>query len=401
MTVTAVLVNDQPVALDSVEFEVQVTHGRNDIRSQPEASNAQVILRGQPGVDLEIGDELRIGAYGGVCRFRGTITDLRREHLSSSPPIPVTTVTAMGFLAKLGLLTTGEDGYTRETIRQRVDEVMADSGIDYVNAADDNLEVQANNEPGISTKLNYLQSLAEWSGGTYFDDCRGRVIFEDYGNRGQAGNPGTWSNATEPWSFYTQAWDAFPATNAAPQIPALDVIWAPQWTKNLQTLINNIEVEYKNDGLVELTDSGSIADYGLRKYDLITELESAGDATERAQQILTSQSRPLWSLGQVSVLMHRLDAPERDRVLALVSGSRVIINGLPEGSPYNQFQGIVEGWSETFTENRHVLTLSLSDPRNSYQVVTWEELDAAVTWGDVDPTIEWYNVVVADDLIGV
>jgi len=401
MTIFAIKVNGADLDLAAVEWSVEITHGRADIKSTPEASTAQIVVRGGPGLDLEIGDELRLSAYNGVCRFRGTVTDLTRDHLSTDPPVPITTVTGVGFLAKLGLLTTGEDAYSKQTVRQRVDVVMADSGIDYVNAADNTLELQSDNAPQIQPKLSYLQTLAETSGGTYFDDCRGRVIFEDYGNRGQAGNPGTWSNLPEPWTFYTQAWDAFPATNAAAQIPAVDVIWAPQWTKSLQTLINDIDVEYKNDGLVNLTDSGSIADYGRRKYDLITDLESAGDASTRAQQILTAQSQPLWSLGQVTVLMERLNGPERDRVLALLNGTRVIINGLPEGSPYPQFQGIVEGWSETYTPGQHRLTLSLSDPRASYEVVTWAEIDTSLTWAQVDPTIQWYNVVVADDLIGV
>jgi len=401
MTVTAVLINDQAVALGSVEYNVQITHGRSDIKAQPEPSSASIVLRGDPGLAVEVGDEIRVGVWGGVCRFRGNVTDLTREHLDTTPPTPVTTITAIGFLAKLGYLTTGESAYSKESPRARVDDVMTGTGLDYVNAADDDLELAANNDPQIQPILSYLQSLAEWSGGTYFDDCRGRIIFEDYGERGQAGNPGTWGNLAGDWAFYTQAWDAFPANNAAPQIPALDVIWAPQWTKNLQTIINDIEIEYGNNNLYELTDASSIAAYGKRQYDLVTELHGATDAQERAQQILAAQAQPLWNLGQVTVLVHRLTTPERDRVLSLISGTRVIINGLPEGSPYTQFQGIVEGWSETYANDQHLLTFSLSDPRASYQACAWDEVDVSLTWENVDPTIQWYNVVVPDDLIGV
>lgn len=401
MTIHAILINDAPVDLTDVVYNVTVTHGRSDIKSQPEASTAQVILRGVTALDVDIADEIRIGAYGGVCRFRGTVTDLTQDHLATTPPTPVVTVTAVGFLAKLGLLTTGEDAFSKEVVRDRVDAVMADAGIDYLNAADINLELKSNNDPGVQPKLGYLQTLAEWSGGTYFDDCRGRVIFEDYGDRGIAGNPGIWENAPEPFSFYTQAWDAFPATNAAPQLPASAIAWAPAWSKNLQSLINDIEIEYGNESLYELTDNASIAAYGKRQYDLATELFSLTDAQERAQQILAAQAQPLWNLGQISILMERLTTEERDRALALLNGTRVIINGLPEGSPFTQFQGIVEGWSETYTPGQHILTLSLSDPRYSYQVVEWGEIDPALAWENVDTTIEWYNVVVPDDLIGV
>ena len=401
MSIYAVLINDVALDLEDIEYDVRITHARSDIKAQPEASTAQVILRGATGTGVEIGDELRIGAYTGICRFRGTVTDLRLDHLSTTPAIPVVTVTAIGYLAKLGLLTTGESAYSKETTRDRVDDVMSDAGLDYLNGADDVLELASNNDPQIQPKLAYLQTLAEWSGGTYFDDCRGRIIFEDYGTRGIAGNPGIWENFTEEWSFYTQAWDAFPATNAAPQLPGSAIAWTPQWTKNLQTLINDVEIEYGNNNLYELTDAASIALYGKRAYDLKTELFGLTDAASRAQQILTAQANPLWNLGQISIVMDQLTNDERDRALALLNGSRVIINDLPAGSPYTQFQGIVEGWAETYTPGSHVLTLSLSDPRYSYQAVAWGDIDAALEWGQVDPTIEWYNVVVADDLIGV
>lgn len=399
MTIHAVLINDTPVDLADVEYDIRITHARSDIRSQPEASTAQVILRGATALQVNIGDELRIGAYSGVCRFRGTVTDLSMDHLSTTPATPVVTVTGIGFLAKLGLLTTGEDAYSKETVRDRVDAVMANAGLDYLNAADNVLELKANNDPGVQPKIGYLQSLAEWSGGTFFDDCRGRIIFEDYGGRGIAGNPGIWENAPEPFSFYTQAWDAFPANNAAPQLPASAIAWTPTWRKDLQTLINDIEIEYANGSRYELVDNGSITTYGRRQYDLVTELEDLTAAQERAQQILTAQAQPLWNLGQISILMDRLTTEERDRALALLSGSRVIINGLPAGSPYTQFQGIVEGWSETYLPGSHVLTLSLSDPRYSYQTVEWGQIDAALTWAQVESTITWYSVVNADDLL--
>jgi len=399
MSIYAVLINDVPLDLADVEYNVQVTHARADIKSVPEPATAQVILRGTTGTGIQIGDELRIGAYTGICRFTGTVTDLRLEYLSTNPAIPVVTVTGIGYLARLGLLTTGESAYSKETPRDRVDAVMADAGIDYLNAADNVLELDSNNDPTIQPKLSYLQVLAEWSGGTYFDDCRGRVIFEDYGERGIAGNPGIWENLPEPWSFYTSAWSTFPANNAAKTIPGSAIAWAPEWQQNLQTLINDIEVEYSNNNIYDLEDAASIAAYGRRKYDLTTELHSATDAQERAEQILTAQAYPLWNIGQITVLMDQLTDDQRNDVLALLNGSRVIIDDLPAGGPYTQFQGIVEGWSETYTPGRHLVTLSLSDPRYSYQTVPWSGVDATLTWGNVNTTIQWYNVVNADDLL--
>lgn len=396
--ITAILVNDVAIDLGAVEYDVSISHGRNDIKSTPEASSTQITLRGDVGLALEIADEIRIGAYGN-CRFRGNITDLQVTHLSTDNPIPITTITAIGFLAKLGTLTTGESGYDSEYVNQRVQTVMDTTGLDYLNGADSTLELLANSDPGVQPVLSYLQALAEWSGGTYFDDCRGRIIFEDYGNRGIAANPGIWENLTETWSFYTAAWDSFPTDNGAMEIPANATVFTPTWTKNLVSLINDIEIEYGNNNLYELTDTASIDRYGRRAYDLVTELKKESDAQARAEQILTAQSQPLWSMGQITILMDRLTTTKRDEVLTLLNGARVIINGLPADSPLPQFQGIVEGWTETYVPGQHNLTLSISDPRYSYQTCTWAQIDTALTWANVNATLAWYNAVNADDLL--
>jgi len=97
--------------------------------------------------------------------------------------------------------------------------------------------------------------------------------------------------------------------------------------------------------------------------------------------------------------MNELTSEERTDTLALLSGSRVIIDDLPAGSPYTQFQGIVEGWSETYVPGRHILTLSLSDPRASYQAAQWQQIDAALEWGNVRADVAWYSVVNPDDLL--
>lgn len=399
MTIYAVLVNDQALDLSDIEYNVQITHARSDIKATPEPSTASITIRGAAGIDIKPGDELRIGAYTGICRFRGSVTDLAVESLSTTPPTTVTRVTGIGYLARLGMLTTGEDAYDKETTRERIDAIMTPTGLSYLNAADNVLELASNNDPGITPILSYLQTLAEWSGGTYFDDCRGRVIFEDYGGRGIAGNAGIWENLPEPWSFYTTAWSTFPANNSAHIIPGSAIAWSPQWTKNLQTVINDVEVEYGNGNVYELEDAASIAAYGRRKYDLATELHGLTDAQERAQQILAAQAQPLWNLGQVTVLMEQLTTEQRNDTLALLSGSRVIINDLPAGSPYEQFQGIVEGWSETYTPGRHILTLSLSDPRASYEACAWSDVDVTLEWGQVRNTVAWYSVVNPDDLL--
>jgi hypothetical protein len=84
--------------------------------------------------------------------------------------------------------------------------------------------------------------------------------------------------------------------------------------------------------------------------------------------------------------------------MAALSGTTIRVDSLPSQGPFTQFLGICEGWTEIYTPGEHILTLSLSDPRMSYETVTWAGVDAALTWAGVDPDLEWYNVVTTGDL---
>jgi hypothetical protein len=250
------------------------------------------------------------------------------------------------------------------------------------------------------TCLDGLQSLAEWSGGTYFDTPEGYVVFESYGNRGSTAFPGAWSAQINAWAEAEASWDSYPSTTAATSLPSNGVIFTPAWTQNQVSIINDATVSHGDPpSYHQATDATSIATYGRRALTLETGLKANADAISRASAILLAQAYPLWNLGNISIYVDQLTVPERDQVLALISGSSVLVNDLPQPAPFEQFLGLVEGWSETYTPGQHILTLSISDPRYSYQTVTWGEVSPTLQWGDVDPTLIWYNVVTADDLI--
>jgi hypothetical protein len=404
MTSPITLVEIAGVALDlsDVEYQVNVQHGRNGVTNQPEASTAQITIRGTSGVTAQMSDPVVIQAYG-FDRFTGEISDLTITHLSTTPPTAITTVIAMGNLAKLGLRQTTDTSYPHETVRERAEKILTDGGLTYLNGGSDTLELHSlsSSQTDLQPVLNALAELAEWSGATYFDTPEGLIAFESYGTRGLTAFAATWQSLVEPWTFYSQSWDSFPTTIQSYEFPSSGVIWSPTWNQTLEALINDVTVTYGSTGQNEeqSDDSASIALYGRRAYTLDTRLRNSGDASSRAGSILTAQANPLWNMGQISVYVDLLGTTDRDRVLALVNGATVTVPNLPEPAPYSSFQGIVEGWGETYTPGQHVITFTISDPRYSYQTVPWNLVDGALEWGDVNPTVAWYNVVNADDLI--
>jgi hypothetical protein len=397
------------VALDlaTVTYDVSIMHGRPDVTSTPQASNAQIIIRGATGLDAEITDVLSIKAYG-YHRFTGEITDISITHLSSNPPLALTTITAMGYLSRIGSVTVGLDGWDEQTVRARVEEILTATGETYANGADPDVLFhglsEANAEP--TDALTALAGIAEQTGATYYDSPNGTIVFESYGSRGITTFPGTWSSNTEAWSEYTQTWASFPTSLTSYTLPSEGVVFTPQWTRTRQTIVNDVTVlghtssggGHGSDWEVNQTDSASIATYGRRAYRLQTEIKLEDDGTARAGNILTAQANPLWSLGQISVYVHQLQAADIAAVLQLVNGDAVNILDLPQPAPLGQFLGIVEGWGERFADNQHVLTLSISDPRYSFQTITWEQVDEALQWADIPIDLQWFQIITGNEL---
>jgi len=405
--ITEISLGGTVLDLDTIEYNVGIQHGRSDVTSTPQSSNAQITIRGPVGVDAEITDELIIKAYG-QRRFTGEISDVTITHLSSEPPVALTTIIAMGYLSTLGMVQVGVDGWSNQTARQRVEEILAATGLPYANGATTDITFHGlssgNAEP--TDALSYLAGIAEWSGATYFDDPDGRIVFESYGARGITTFAGTWSNNIGPWSDYDQTWDSFPIDRSAETLPSDAVIYTPTWSRTRQSIVNDVTVlghassggGHGGDWEVTVTDSASIAAYGRRAYRLQTEIRYEADGTDRAGSIITAQANPLWSLGQISIIMSQLSTHDRDLILALVSGSAVAVLNLPQPAPLGQFVGIVEGWGERYSDGQHILTLSISDPRYSFETITWAEVDPALEWGDINVELKWYEIISGSDL---
>jgi hypothetical protein len=398
--ISDILLNGSALDLSTIEYQVQIQHGRSDVTTSPQPSNAQIVIRGSVGVDVEISDTLVVEAYG-FKRFTGQVSDVTISHLSSVPPVAISTITAVGELSRVGFVEVGAAGYPHETVRERIDTVLTAVGIPYLNGASPDVELHSistgNAEP--TNALTYLGQVAEWTGATYFDDPQGQIIFESYGARGITSFEGIWSGTLGTWAAQTLEWGQFGVIPQPTVIPSDTVIFTPTWSKTRQTIINSVTVlGYNESHETTQTDSASIAAYGLREYRLNTDIRYSADVIDRAGNIITAQANPLWSLGAVSVMVHNLDIVTRDLVLSLVSGMAVSLSGLPQPAPVANYLGIVEGWGEVYVPGEHIITLSLSDPRYSYQTVTWGEIDPALEWGDIAADLQWYEVLTNDSL---
>jgi len=307
----------------------------------------------------------------------------------------------MGNLAKLGYTDVGATGYIEQSARQRVEGILDATGLDYLNAGDpaitlyETLAIDA--QP--STALDALSRIAQGTGATYYDDPQGRIIFEDYGDRGSTTSDGIWANQVGNWSGAAGTWGSNPLYPPSVNLNAPGIIFAPTWSKTLTPLINDVTVTYGPDESVTQTDSASITQYGRREYRLETDIKTVSDATTRAAGIMTAQANALWNLGQISVLVDQLNPTDTDKLLGLVSGSLVMVFGLPASGPAPDFYGIVEGWTDSYNNGQHIMTLSISDPRFSLQVLQWGQVTPSFTWSQVGPGAQWFEIVTQSDLV--
>lgn len=395
-SISAVRINGVDLDPDTVVYSVTIQHGRSDIFSQPAPSTATVIIRGSSGLTLDVGDELKIGSYG-TCRFTGNITDLNLEHQGDGTP--VLTATGIGRLGLLGYRLTDPNDHVKETVRARATRILDDSGLSYLNGGTTDLELFKPSEDIPYSCTDALQSLAEWSGATFFDTPTGLVVFESYGVRGQTANSGNWQAQVGTFAATERAWNSYPTSLAALELDPDNVVFAPTWRQTSTSIVNDVSITHGDPPHVDnYTDADSITAYGRRAVELTTGLDSHADADARAAQILLAQAYPRWNLGQITLRVHDLNEATRSLALALVSGSAVVVKGLPAASPSRTFGGLVEGWTEIHTPGQQLLTLSLSDRRFSYQTVTWANVPPALIWDDVAPAIQWFDVVTAGDL---
>lgn len=416
--ITSITVNGTALNLDNIQYQVTVNHGRNDITATPVASDATMTFLAPTILPIKISDLVVINAYG-QPRFTGRVSDLllSHEYNPNGPSIgyPVAInyfaridVTLIGALAQLGLAFVGDAGYPRETLDDRVNHILTDANVVYANNSDPLMTVEAlDAKLGGYSALDLLNQLAIETGGTLADLPDGNVLWESYSRRGYGYNPAHWYDLdpTDTYPDIPYIWaDVYDRVDAAPltvSLPASATAWAPTWRTTNQTILNDVTVTYGTSGNQQKTDTdpASIIRHGRRAYTLATQLHYAADAQTRASDIIRSQSEPRYAMQNVQVLMEELSEPILSNVLDLISGSRVDLDNVPQPAPIDDYVGIVEGWSETYTSGQHTLTLSLSDPRFSYLMVKWNEISTTLRYTGVDPTVQWYNVVTASDLV--
>ena len=168
-----------------------------------------------------------------------------------------------------------------------------------------------------------------------------------------------------------------------------DVAYAPAWLAALPGG-NIVTVRYHADqgASVTVSEPSSIALYGERPETIDTSFRDQADATYRANNRLGRGAFSHWTIAEAPVL----------RGLALELGKAVILQGMPAASPYEPWNPILEGWTDTITGPDWTMTLSLSDPLVSGVTLTWGGAPPAELWNTVNLATDWTEALTVGDL---
>lgn len=343
-------------------------------------------------------------------RFTGRVTDVEMTHITqydaagTPERLAAITVQAMGALSVWGRNRIGDTPWPQETVAARAARIAALVDQPLIVQGGTTLEViprDVDSKPAIEV----MTQLADGTGGWLFDTPAGVTVLQAVDAR-RIGNQVTrwddwgqtlWQDMEGAWQDLNEYSPAYPR----PITPSPDsIIYEPKWVYNA-ALVNQVTVTYgveddsNKQAFTYAEDAASINAYGASAIKVTTPLAVLGDAITRAALILERAAVPQWHLTDVTLdLRHIADAdagPYRD----MWPGVRADITGLPLPAPSNGFNGVVEGWQETYTANAgamaHRLTLALSDARWSYAVLSWDGIPPETIWDDISAAWQELN----------
>ena len=403
-TVTIGAVDFTGVALETV----RVTRGRREILGEPLPGYLiceLIQLDGQP-LNISLFDRVSftINDSAGVPRtvFVGNVSDTSSQLVDAGfeagTSTVVTTLIAVGPLARASTRRVAEDGFAGEKDGDRIARLIFDalaatweeSGGTWAqqvgtwNTFDQGLDANRIDQPGVfdiagldpvvggydAQGQAYLTAISAL--GVLWDDREGFIAYADADRR----------IATDQ-------------TDAYIDLPAA-VIGSQGLNVNTQAGDISTEVVVNFDGgIVQVDDSGAILQFGriARQFDL--NLVDQTNAADWAERYLVGHSGPIAKLDRLPIRLDLIaDDTLRDDLLTIDVNAGIRLSGIPEALGLEFRRTFVEGLDWNIDRERIGLSLSLTDAVLSINFQRWTSVTGTLRWEDVDATLEWQDATI-------
>jgi len=377
-----VTVAGTPVDLHRIPLPVDISHGRANADSQPDAPTlsmqwAGADFPGSMGDPVELRQALTYGpavtydsadivwddpgvlwdagALGDSARFVGTITQL--TPVEEYGAVVSWEVRAVGTAARLGAQPIRLDR-PAEPDTARIAAIAAAAGVAIVTHGDPGPTLAA--DAIDRDALAAVHEVAESSAGLFWQAPDGSMHYGTHSHR-----------AAEPRLV----------------LPASTILDGIAWTQDTNTITNHVTVKY-GEPQAETThrDDASIAQaWGNRHADVTTLAADLAAADLLGVLIIDRWAWPRWSAPDVRLPLDTLPPADMYTVQNLDVSTSVLvpIPPIPAPTPAPLTKWVVEGWQEHWAEDGHSMELTLSEfgRYGSQNVRTWEQA-AAATWAD-------------------
>ncbi len=145
-----------------------------------------------------------------------------------------------------------------------------------------------------------------------------------------------------------------------------------------------------------VSDSDSIASYGLFERSFDSNVKNLSDITNIAARELALRKNPRSSLGAITFRLDNPDMPSAmlDSLIGVFFGQPMQITNLPTNLLDGQFDGFVENVALRATPSFVEITLYISATDFSLTTTQWETvLPASLIWTGVNGTLDWTNAI--------
>jgi hypothetical protein len=143
-----------------------------------------------------------------------------------------------------------------------------------------------------------------------------------------------------------------------------------------------------------VSDSDSIASYGLFERSFDSNIKNLADITDIASRELLLRKNPRGSLGAITFRLDNPDMPSAmlDSLIGVFFGQPMLITNLPSNLLDGQFDGFVENVAVRATPSFVEITLYISATDFSLSTTQWETVfPATLDWDGVNAILTWTN----------
>jgi hypothetical protein len=357
---------------------VSINYGRTNVWEQARASYASIELINLDDTleTFNLNDEVvvKVRNSSGIDKtvFTGILSDVVNETAFSSTNVKVSIhkISALGPFAKMSrALDSGT--YSKEYDDDRLNRIFTAAGV----------SVDVVDTPGIYELISITHNQQDtYNLASYYAGMALGYIYETTTGKVGFANESRRTNEADTYGYF--------------QIPTGSIITSGVTSsKTFTDVANDIVLEYKANAFKTGTSATSIANYGVRAMDIITELEQASQAQDQLDRYLALRAIPRTSLSQFTVQLgvDALSTSQRNTLIELYMGKPIEIQGLPSAIYNGTYKGFVEGWNLII--NREQASLVINSTEAAYSLVPerWQDVLATLEWEDVGAAIQWQD----------